>query len=217
MVGYEWSVSSGQIISGQGSNLVTVKWSGLGNQSISVDYQTTFGCTMTQPFSFTVQVFTPETPVITLNGLTLTSSAFEGNQWFLNGMIIEGATSRTYVAIANGDYSCIVTLNECPSAVSNTITILNVGADPSLSFSMDVYPVPNNGLFTVKLMSPGSSNYTLTVYNAIGSVVYSKESIVVSSGFSHMIDLTNSPTGVYTVVMQSEKSRFIRKIVILDN
>jgi uncharacterized protein YjbI with pentapeptide repeats len=214
MVDYQWSVSSGQIISGQGSNLVTVQWSGTGNQSISVDYQTVFGCTMPEPFTFAVELLTPETPAITIEGFLLTSSATEGNQWYLNGTIIEGATSQTYEVTENGDYTCVVTLNDCSSEVSNTITVLNVGTDPSLSFSMDVYPVPNQGLFTVKLLSPGSSNYTLTIYNALGSVVYSKESIVVQSGFSQMIDLTNSSKGIYTVVMQNENNRFIRKIVI---
>ena len=214
MVDYQWSVSSGQIISGQGSNLVTVQWSGTGNQSISVDYQTVFGCTMPEPFSIAVELLTPETPVITIEGFLLTSSATEGNQWYLNGTIIEGATSQTYEVTENGDYTCVVKLNDCSSEVSNTISVLNVGADPSLSFSMDVYPVPNQGMFTVKLLSPGSSNYTLTIYNALGSVVYNKESIVVHSGFSQMIDLTNSSIGIYTVVMQNETNRFIRKIVI---
>ncbi|KAF0200175.1 MAG: FG-GAP repeat-containing, partial [Bacteroidetes bacterium] len=110
MVNYQWSVSSGQIISGQGSNLVTVQWSGSGEQSITVDYQTVFGCTMPEPFSIAVEILTPETPVITIEGFTLTSSATDGNQWYMNGIIIEGATSQTYEVTENGDYTCVVTL-----------------------------------------------------------------------------------------------------------
>ncbi len=214
MVNYQWNITSGQILSGQGTSLITVQWNGSGEQTISVDYQTVFGCTMPEPFVMDIEILTPETPVITIEGFTLSSSASEGNQWYLNGNIIEGATSQTYEVTENGEYTCVVTLNDCSSEVSNTIAVLNVGSDPSLSFSMEVYPVPNNGMFTVKLFTTGSSAYSLTIYNALGSVVFSKESVMAHSGFSQMIDLTNSPAGIYTLVMQNENNKFVRKVVI---
>ncbi len=214
MVNYQWNISSGQILSGQGTSLITVQWNGSGEQTISVDYQTVFGCTMPEPFAIDIEILTPETPVITIEGFTLSSSASEGNQWYLNGNIIEGATSQTYEVTENGEYTCVVTLNDCSSEVSNTIEVLNVGSDPSLSFSMEVYPVPNNGMFTVKLFTPGSSAYSLTIYNALGRVVMSKESIVAHAGYSQMIDLTNSPAGIYTLVMQNANNKFVRKVVI---
>src|SRR5436190_2808264 len=69
----------------------------------------------------------PPTPTITPGGpttfnqggnVTLTSSSATGNQWYLDGNPIGGATSNTYVATVGGDYTVIVTTTGCSSAPS---------------------------------------------------------------------------------------------------
>src|SRR5262249_35694872 len=59
---------------------------------------------------------TPATPTVTAGGpttfcagggVTLTSSAATGNQWYLNGSPIQGATNKTFVATAQGNYTVI--------------------------------------------------------------------------------------------------------------
>ncbi|HXC05204.1 MAG TPA: immunoglobulin domain-containing protein, partial [Bacteroidia bacterium] len=49
----------------------------------------------------------PATPTITLGGATLTSSSATGNQWYLNGTLIVGATSQNYTTVANGNYTVV--------------------------------------------------------------------------------------------------------------
>ncbi|WP_039867502.1 T9SS C-terminal target domain-containing protein [Pedobacter sp. BAL39] len=57
----------------------------------------------------------------------LISSVASGNQWFLNNVLIQGATSNTYEAKAAGVYSVRVTnANGCLSPVSNNITVTEV-------------------------------------------------------------------------------------------
>lgn len=60
----------------------------------------------------------PPKPTITKSGTILTSSADEGNQWYLNTQQILGATSKTYSPTQSGSYTVIVTLKSCPSPVS---------------------------------------------------------------------------------------------------
>ena len=49
---------------------------------------------------------------------TLTSSSATGNQWYLNGNPIGGATAQLYNAATAGDYTVTVTTNGCSSAPS---------------------------------------------------------------------------------------------------
>src|SRR5213078_5083964 len=60
----------------------------------------------------------PATPTNTPGGpttfcaggsVTLTSSSASGNQWFLDGNPIGGATNQTYSATASGNYTVTVT------------------------------------------------------------------------------------------------------------
>src|SRR5690606_21668939 len=45
------------------------------------------------------------TPVVTRQGLNLQSSVADGNQWYLNGFPIPGATGQTITPTESGDYS----------------------------------------------------------------------------------------------------------------
>jgi hypothetical protein len=86
----------------------------------------------------------PPTPTITPGGpttfctggsVTLTSSSATGNQWYLNGNPIGGATNQTYVATASGDYVVVVTANGCPSAPSaaTTVTVNPIPPTPTIT------------------------------------------------------------------------------------
>ncbi|HEX2831519.1 MAG TPA: carboxypeptidase regulatory-like domain-containing protein [Thermoanaerobaculia bacterium] len=81
----------------------------------------------------------PSTPTITPGGsttfcaggsVTLTSSSASGNQWYLDGNPIGGATNQSYVASASGSYTVVVTASGCPSATS-TATVVTVNPVPS--------------------------------------------------------------------------------------
>ncbi|HEX8151471.1 MAG TPA: IPT/TIG domain-containing protein, partial [Thermoanaerobaculia bacterium] len=61
--------------------------------------------------------------------VTLSSSSASGNQWYLNGNPIGGATAQAYAATATGAYTVVVT-NGCPSAPSSAT---NVTVNPAPS------------------------------------------------------------------------------------
>jgi hypothetical protein len=67
--------------------------------------------------------------------VTLTSSSASGNQWYLNGNPIGGATSQTYSATASGDYTDVVTTNGCSStaSASTTVTVNPIPSTPTIS------------------------------------------------------------------------------------
>ena len=65
---------------------------------------------------------------------TLTSSSASGNQWFLNGNPIGGATNQTYVATAAGSYTVTVTASGCTSAAS-AAKVVTVNPNPNATIA----------------------------------------------------------------------------------
>ena len=102
--GYHWSVPSGVIItSGNNTDSITVKYfpSSLSGTFSVYAYNT--GCNSTSSPAFPVTVSPiPETPVLTIDGHLLISSAPAGNQWYFDGTVIAGATGQVYDAILPG-------------------------------------------------------------------------------------------------------------------
>src|SRR5205085_11266962 len=86
----------------------------------------------------------PATPTITPGGPTtfcaggnvgLTSSSASGNQWFLNGNPIGGATNQTFNATAAGSYTLTTTAIGCTSAQSaaTVVTVNPIPATPTIT------------------------------------------------------------------------------------
>ena len=97
-------------------------------------YNTSSGCESARVgVTVTVNAI-PATPTVTPDGPTafcagapisvgLTSSAAAGNQWYLGGSPIGGATGQTYTATAVGSYTVVVTVNGCASAPSEAVVV----------------------------------------------------------------------------------------------
>jgi hypothetical protein len=84
----------------------------------------------------------PAKPVITSSGSTISSNHTAGNQWYLNGQAIAGATGQTQVAMVEGSYTVSVT-GPCGAAVTSEDFPVTVSAiRPALSGEVVLYPNP---------------------------------------------------------------------------
>ena len=61
----------------------------------------------------------PAKPSITYNGTNLVSGSASGNQWFLEGSAISGATGQLYKPVTAGNYTVTVTAGGCTSPASD--------------------------------------------------------------------------------------------------
>jgi Bacterial Ig-like domain (group 3)/BNR repeat-like domain/Carboxypeptidase regulatory-like domain len=106
---------------------------------------TASGC-ISSPSTATVVTVNPipATPTITPDGpttfctggsVTLTSSSASGNQWYLNGNPIGGATNQAYIATAAGSYSNVVTTSGCasPPSTATAVTVNPIPATPTIT------------------------------------------------------------------------------------
>ncbi|MFZ4706446.1 MAG: Ig-like domain-containing protein [Bacteroidales bacterium] len=307
MTNYVWSVSAGgTLASGAGTNEISVTWNAIGNETVSVSYTNSSGCTATAPAFYTVNVSTqpvaagtitgtpivcesshnivytvpaianastynwsvpagatvvsgsntntitvdfavdassgnvivngandcgsgtnspdyavvvnpiPSTPVISLQGYTLVSTANNGNQWYLDGIAIAGATAKEHFVVNTGNYTVVVTLDGCSSATSNTILVLEVSInDPLVVNTFEIYPNPSNGLVSIKVQSEQNKNCTIEIYNSIGSLIASKDEVISDGSFINHIDLTLAPSGSYLVVLRNSDHSVKRKVLVI--
>ncbi|HYM62590.1 MAG TPA: carboxypeptidase regulatory-like domain-containing protein [Thermoanaerobaculia bacterium] len=140
--GNQWFVNGSPIA---GETNQTYLASASGNYTVAV---TTLGCTTVSDVTTVTINPIPATPTITPAGsttfcagdsVTLTSSSDSGNQWFLNGSPIGGATNQTYTAITEGNYTVQVTLLGCASGMSATSTLV-LNPPPTVAITGPVTP-----------------------------------------------------------------------------
>jgi PKD repeat protein len=162
------------------------------------------------PSSYTITV--DPTPAITQNGATLTSSSGTTYQWYFNGQPIVGATSQTYIAKQNGNYSVIVDNGACASAVVN---VTNAGISESNNdYSFTVYPNPNNGNFFVSFTVPEKNTYTLKVIDVLGAILYKEQLTNFNGEYSKQMNLSGFAKGIYLISLSKPDNEIVKKIII---
>ncbi len=144
----------------------------------------------------------------------LTSSAATGNQWFLNGGPIAGATGATYSvgsSAQNGNYTVVSTVGGCastPSAAVN-VTVTGVAADLAAAISFQLYPNPTTDGQVV--LETAARTGKVLVMDALGREVYRTEWH--ESTAPHALDLRSLPSGIYSVRLTTVGAGAIRRLV----
>ncbi|MBK9176115.1 MAG: S8 family peptidase [Flavobacteriales bacterium] len=170
------------------------------------------GCAQSNALSFTV-LPVPPTPVITVDGSLLTSSAGPSYQWYLNGLPIEFATGPTWWAVATGTYTVEhVAANGC-SAFSTPVELLSVGVDAHASAAgFAVWPSPTSGDIMVQLPSGFAGGATVQVVDASGRMKWNGR---LASGVQFALPASDWSAGTYTVLVTAGNRRWNTRIVRL--
>ena len=211
---YIWSVPTGAtIVSGSGTLSITVDYSSsAASGQVSVLGNNVCGNGPGSNKDVTVHP-APPTPVIDSAGVILTSSAASGNQWYKDNVLIPGATAQQYVVTQDGIYWTVVTLNGC-SAESNHINMVITGIVQLDKQGFSIYPVPNNGEFTISFGSSLSSNVNIEIFNFLGIKIYQLNDYNVSGVLARSINLGTVPSGVYTVVIKDKNNQIAKQFII---
>lgn len=216
---YEWTIPAGATITaGAGTRTITVSFAPNAASGVfKVSGSNDCGAGPASPNFNVVVNPVPSTPVITQNGDVLTSSAASGNQWYLDGVIIPGATGNQHTAVYTGTYTVVVTLGGCSSAVSNGILVLPVSlsaAEGGQAFS--IYPNPNKGDFNLKVETLKLETYDIEIYNNLGVLVWKKDNVSVNGTFNTNISLKDSPAGIYMVSLKNKTNSMVKKVIIMN-
>lgn len=243
---YQWQVSTdgggtftnvtnGAIYSGATTNALTLtNVATTFNNYLYRVLVTTGGCTAVtsgnalltvNPAPVVVLSASPYTAVFPGITTTLTAAVSSGvgstYTWFLNGVVVPGATGSTLtnLGVDNlGTYTVTAgTTNGC-AGTSNAVTLRD-----SSTNNLFIYPNPNNGSFQVRFFNTPDNPFSGTprsvvVYDSKGSRVYSQATIITPGTYGAMnINLVNQPAGVYHVDLVDGRGNRLKtgKVVIL--
>ncbi len=131
-----------------------------------------------------------------------------------DGGNVSGATTNeltlsTVTESDAGTYTCIVTGDCGEETTTDAILSIAVGINDISNSKISVYPNPTNGQFTINLeaSSRPSSVSKIEITDITGKTIKQL------SIDNYQIDISNQPTGIYFIKIQTNKGLFIRKII----
>jgi hypothetical protein len=225
---YQWIKGSVNVSGATAQNYVPTA-----NGAYKVQIGDSHNCKKKSTASVTVTV--NKTPVVSItitgttnicNGetrkLTCTATGGSGMKyvWKKNGVIISGATAKTYTATASGNYKCEATNSVNCMAVSNVINITSnckEGADKASEVVLQVYPNPAHDLLHMSLETGDvESGYcTIEVRNLLGETISFINEEFSGSEITSDIPLeSNLPNGIYLLLVRYNELLYHKQFVI---
>ncbi|MFD1258892.1 S8 family serine peptidase [Mucilaginibacter terrae] len=157
------------------------------------------------------------TPVITQNGTTLSSNFTANNQWYLNDVLIPGATNQTYVPTQSGNYQLKNPLVSGCTAISPVYTYIKPDGVVSTSneIRLTAFPVPATTQLNVNFVASAADNLTLSLISTIGKTVYTQNSTIPAGNFSTPVNVSDVPAGTYILRVLLGQKAYSTKIIVV--
>jgi PKD repeat protein len=172
------------------------------------------GCTASDVVVVTVNPL-PPAPTITQNSNVLTSSAATTYQWYLNSVIINGATSQTYTITQSGTYSvCITDVNGCSSCSSGFAAVYTGMSDDITNGTLSIFPNPNNGQFDISFDLNKKDNYVVEITDELGQLVYSEKLDSYAGHYSKHFDVKQYGAGMYMFTLKNSSNQSVKKVIV---
>jgi PKD repeat protein len=152
-------------------------------------------------------------PAITEDAQKVLSASVSGvtYQWYLNGAIINGATSQTYKPTQDGSYTVKATNTGNCSSTSEPYQFKANGIAPNvLDAYVHIYPNPASEAIFVDAPQLGNNMITVNVFSVIGKLVY--QETYTNNGQPHQVNVgTIEANGIYFIKIQSGSEQITRK------
>jgi len=161
------------------------------------------------------QAVTLSNPVISQNGAMLNSNFPSGNQWYLDGYPIGGATNTTYKPTESGSYQVKINLaSGCQLASNNLFYVVPGSSANNTDIGLILFPVPAKNQLNIVFNAKTSSNLMLTLINAAGQIVSSSTQAVAAGNFNTTLDVSNQAPGTYILKVSLGQKDYNNKIII---
>ena len=187
---------------------------GIGMHWIFYEYMTGNGCLIRDSFLTEVRP-SPDQPVIGQKGDTLyTSDTFAAYQWLFNGIALPGATMYYYAAPESGNYQVRV-FNEAGCDAISEIYGYSVGIEKRISdLSAELYPVPNDGRFVLRLKGKAYASLSLEIFDLAGRKVLGRKVHMQGRRLDTEINISSVASGVYLLKISSGEGMLLYKFAV---
>jgi uncharacterized repeat protein (TIGR03803 family) len=192
-------------------NQVTMVSAGKASMNASQSGNDNYNAAATVVREFCIKPTKPSVTVSLTSGIAiLTSGEVIGNQWYLNGAMIPGATNATYTATDAGTYKVQVSIDDCVSDFSNDTPVVITGDLPTGKPSIALYPNPTTGNMFIVGLEPETKE--CSVVDLLGrSVKMTLEKV----GEEQRLTTEGMVEGIYLLRVEQKNSvqrlRFIKK------
>lgn len=169
-----------------------------------------FGCS-TQ--SDTV-VVCPQIAVTQTGAVLSVPAGFNNYVWSYGGSALPGGNGPSLTAGPDGVYTVVVqTENGCEITVTFTYSTVGMEELEAAGGGMLVYPVPNNGLFTVEAAGLMGNSAGLRISDMTGRIVHESREPVATGRMRSAVLLDAAP-GNYVVQVYDEVRSFTQRMVV---
>ena len=216
---------SGNVISANDPTATEFQWAFNGfpidgevNSSLTMTAGGTYQCEMTNefgcsaisaPYLFCPSI-TPEYDPLALE--IYVADIYESYQWYYNGLEVPGGTTFYLINPALGNYAVVVTTSYGCEIESEVLTI-GVSVDELNAIEkLAIYPNPSSDLINVSI-DITSNSHELTIVDAQGSVVFSKEYTNLTSG-TLRVELGNLSAGIYSVLLKEGDVKKVARLLV---
>ena len=127
-----------------------------------------------------------------------------------------GEITQSITPISSGLYWLIVTdINNC---ISDTVfyNYINASVDLFEEFinSITIFPNPTNDFVTISFESFESGNYTISIINMLGDVIYEEKIVQFSGFYQAKINLNEFAKSVYFIRIESKERSLNKKLIL---
>lgn len=169
----------------------------------------TFFAAPTVDRNFCIKPAKPTITVLKINtdSPTLTSNTLAGNQWFLNGTAIAGATNATYNAASAGIYKVQVKVDDCLSEFSSDVSLIVTGDLPNASSSISLYPNPVEDYLQIEGI------FDIQVSRLIDMSGKERKISLERNAAGHHANVKDLPSGMYVLRLTGDAGVYQLKFV----
>ncbi len=114
-------------------------------------------------------------------------------------------------------YSVTVTdVNGCVSTDSAVISFYDCTGLEELPDSklIELFPNPSSGEFTMRSQTIPAGKYDLTVFDALGNLVYSEPGLTIENEFIHSLHLSSLSNGIFVIHLNNKQSGISKRFII---
>lgn len=139
---------------------------------------------------------------------TLSSNYSEGNQWFFDNAILEGATAQHFVPEESGVYRVEVTVGNCTTSAEREF-VVTATSDPG--YKVLIHPNPARDFITVNV--PHGKNTEVRLFDALGRFLGETRLHGEEGNITATFDIKDNPSGLYLIKITTGRTTEIYKFI----